>query len=903
MKKSISLLLLSLLMITPSCQKPKEVTNEYNIVPQPNQLVPKEGRFELSNKVRLVVPSDAPEVKKVADGFAEQLKQTAGISLKEAESVDGKPAISFVLQEGMPKEGYKLSVTPTLITVTASQPNGFFYGVQTIYQLLPPAVYGKELKKKADWSVPAVEIEDAPRFVHRGLMLDVCRHYAPIEYIYKFIDLLAMNKMNVFHWHLTDDQGWRIEIKKYPKLTEIGSKREKTLVDYYYVNYPQVFDGIEHGGYYTQEQIKEVVAYAASKYINVIPEIEMPGHALAALAAYPELSCDSTQTYKVSPTWGVFEQVFCPSETTFKFFEGVMDEVVELFPSEYIHIGGDECPKTAWKNSAFCQQLIRQLGLKDDVTPSKVDGMKHSKEDKLQSYFVTRMEKYLNGKGRNIIGWDEILEGGLAPNATVLSWRGVEGGLNAAKAGHNAIMAPMPYAYLDFYQEDPEIAPTTIGGYTTLKKHSKEDKLQSYFVTRMEKYLNGKGRNIIGWDEILEGGLAPNATVLSWRGVEGGLNAAKAGHNAIMAPMPYAYLDFYQEDPEIAPTTIGGYTTLKKTYSYNPVPDDADELVKKHIIGMQGNLWREYMKTSDRVDYQAFPRAMAIAETGWTLDANKNWKSFCERMVTEFERLEVMDTKPCLNFFDVNINTHADENGPLMVLLETFYPNAEIRYTTDGSEPTYGSTLYEQPFALEGNIDLKAAAFKDGKMLGKVTNKPLYGNLLAGKPFTVNYTMGWTGDIFGDNDVLGADKTTFGLTNGKRGNNASYTPWSSFAIVEGKDLEFIVHLDKPTEVRKVVFGSLFNPAMRMLPAGGVAVEVSADGQQYTQIAEKVLKHDCPETGRIAFTDSIEFEPTQATFLKVKIKNGGTLRNGVNFEKNNGPEVIPAELWIDEIEAY
>ena len=337
-----------------------------------------------------------------------------------------------------------------------------------------------------------------------------------------------MNKMNVFHWHLTDDQGWRIEIKKYPKLTEIGSKREKTLVDYYYVNYPQVFDGEEHEGYYTQEQIKEVVAYAASKYINVIPEIEMPGHALAALASYPELSFDSTQTYKVSPTWGVFEQVFCPSETTFKFFEGVMDEVVELFPSEYIHIGGDECPKTAWKNSAFCQQLIRQLGLKDDVTPSKVDGV----------------------------------------------------------------------------------------------KHSKEDKLQSYFVTRMEKYLNDKGRNIIGWDEILEGGLAPNATVMSWRGVEGGLNAAKAGHNAIMTPMPYAYLDFYQEDPAIAPTTIGGYTTLKKTYSYNPAPDDADELVKKHVIGMQGNIWREYMKNSDRTDYQAFPRAMAIAETGWTLDAN-----------------------------------------------------------------------------------------------------------------------------------------------------------------------------------------------------------------------------------------------------------------------------------------
>ena len=411
MKKSISLLLLSLLMIAPSCQKTKEAANEYNIVPKPNQILPQEGRFELNSKVSLVIPSDAPEVKKVADGFAEQLKQTAGISLKEAESVDGKPAISFVLQEGMPKEGYKLSVTPTLITVTASQPNGFFYGVQTIYQLLPPAVYGKELKKKADWSVPAVEIEDAPRFVHRGLMLDVCRHYAPIEYIYKFIDLLAMNKMNVFHWHLTDDQGWRIEIKKYPKLTEIGSKREKTLVDYYYVNYPQVFDGKEHGGYYTQEQIKDVVAYAASKYINVVPEIEMPGHSGEVLAAYPQLSCTG-EPY----TSG---EVCIGNEETFKFFEDVLDEVIRLFPSRYIHIGGDEASRRHWKACPKCQKRMKEEGLKD--------------ESELQSYMIARIEKYLNDKGREIIGWDEILDGGLAPNATVMSWRGTEGGIAAAR--------------------------------------------------------------------------------------------------------------------------------------------------------------------------------------------------------------------------------------------------------------------------------------------------------------------------------------------------------------------------------------------------------------------------------------------------------------------------------------
>ena len=812
MKKGLSALLLaSLLCASSGCQQnQKEVVNEYNIVPMPNQMTPQEGRFLLSNKVSVVTAGCTPEVQAIADSLIAQIQLTSGISLKTSSQENPEqPDIRFVTEEGMPKEGYKLSIAPNEITLSASHPNGFFYGVQTMYQLLPPAIYGKATVKRANWSLPAVEVEDAPRFPYRGLMLDVCRHFSTTDYIYKFIDMLAMHKMNTFHFHLTDDQGWRIEIKKYPKLQEVGSKRKETLIDYYFVNWPQIFDGKEHGGYYTQEEIKDIVAYAASKYITVIPEIEMPGHAIASLASYPELSCRPDTTYEVTGTWGVFEEVFCPKEETFQFLEGVLDEVMELFPSSYIHIGGDECPKDAWMKCAHCQGLIKKLGLKDDTTPNAIDG----------------------------------------------------------------------------------------------KKHTKEEKLQSYFITRMEKYLNSKGRNIIGWDEILEGGLAPNATVMSWRGVEGGLNAAKAGHNAIMTPNPYAYLDQYQEEPEIAPVTIGGYNTLKKTYSYNPLPDDANELVKKHIIGVQGNIWTEYMPGNDNRDYQAFPRAVAIAETGWTLNANKNWNNFCQRMVEDFRRMDVKNVKACRNFFDVNINTHVDETNTLKVVLESFYPNAEIHYTTNGSVPTVESAIYNQPFALSGEMDVKAAAFKDGKMLGKVAHKPLYGNLLTGKPYTVNYTMGWTGDIFDENDVLGADKTTFGLTNGKRGNNASYTPWCSFGIVEGKDLEFIVHLDKPTQVSKVIFGSLFNPAMRILPAGGVAVEVSADGKQYTPIAEKTLKHDYPQTGRIAFTDSIEFEPTQATFLKVKIKNGGTLRNGINFEKNNGPEVIPAELWIDEIEAY
>ena len=541
----------------------KEVINEYNVVPLPVTMNEQPGRFYLNSDVPVVVNA-SQEVKNIASSLSTTVLDVAGIKLKPGgELHENVPTIVFDSIPGMEKEAYKLSVTPQQIKITASTPNGFYYGLQTLYQLLPVAIYSKERARNAEWSVPCVEIEDTPTFRYRGAMLDVCRHFASIDYIKKFIDVLAVHKMNTFHWHLTDDQGWRIEIKKYPKLTEIGSQRSETMVDYFYTHYPFKYDGKPHGGYYTQEEIKEVVAYAQSKYITVIPEIELPGHALAAIASYPELSCTPDSTYEVCKLWGVFDQVFCPTDTFFQFMEGVMDEVVELFPSSYIHIGGDECPKYAWEHCSHCQKLIRDLGLKDDVTPNPVDG----------------------------------------------------------------------------------------------RKHTKEEKLQSYIVNRAEKYLNSKGRNIIGWDEILEGGLAPNATVMSWRGVEGGMTAAKAGHDAIMTPNPYAYLDHYQEEPEIAPVTIGGYNTLKKTYSYNPVPADADSLVKQHIIGVQANCWAEYMPTEDNRDYQIFPRLIAIAETGWTPMKEKNFTSFCSRMVEDFKRLEIMGVKPCLNFFDVNINT------------------------------------------------------------------------------------------------------------------------------------------------------------------------------------------------------------------------------------------------------
>lgn len=814
MKKTLELLLLTgLLYIFSGCQQPlKETVNEYNVVPLPNQMAPQEGRFQLNNNVFVITTDCTPEVRNIADSLITRIRKISGMSLRTGDSENtGSPYIRFTTTEDMPKEGYRLSITTDGITLTASQPNGFYYGIQTVYQLLPPAIYGKEPAKHEDWSLPAVEIEDAPRFPYRGLMLDICRHFSSIDYIYKFIDMLAMHKMNTFHWHLTDDQGWRIEIKKYPKLTEIGSKRKETLIDYYFTNWPQIFDGKEHGGYYTQEQIKDVVAYAASKYITVIPEIEMPGHALAALASYPELSCNPDTTYEVTGKWGIFEQVFCPTEKTFQFLEGVLDEVIELFPSSYIHIGGDECPKTAWKNCRHCQVLIKQLGLKDDTTPNAVDG----------------------------------------------------------------------------------------------KKHTKEEKLQSYFVTRMEKYLNSKGRNIIGWDEILEGGLAPNATVMSWRGVAGGINAAKAGHDAIMTPSPYAYLDQYQEEPAIAPTTIGGYNTLKKTYSYNPVPEDADIALKKHIIGIQGNIWNEYMQNDERRDYQTFPRAVALAETGWTLNDNKNWKGFCQRMVEDFRRMDAMNVKACRSFFDAYINTHV-YNDTLKAVLECFYPDAEIRYTIDGSIPDAQSTLYSQPFTWEGNIDLKAAAFKGDKMLGKVTEKQLYSSLIAGKRYNTTPACGWmSGDIFGENDVLGADTTTLGLTNGKRGNIASFTPWVAFKLNDkcNNELVFTVDLEQTTSISRVTFGSLYNPAFRVLPPSTASIEISADGKAYHPIANASYTREFPERGRKAFTDTVEFVPTETRYVKVILKSGGTLRNGIDCRKDTPDDLIPSDMYVDEIEVY
>ena len=417
--------------------------------------------------------------------------------------------------------------------------------------------------------------------------------------------------MNRFHWHLTEDQGWRLEIKKYPLLTEKGQWRKETVVGSLKSG---VYDGTPHGGFYTQEQVKELVQYAAERYVTIIPEIELPGHALAAIACYPELSCGLEDHYETATKWGVFKQVYCTKESTFKFLEDVFDEVFELFPSELIHIGGDECPKASWKVCPHCQSMIKKHGLKDEF------------------------------------------------------------------------------------------------------------ELQSYFVTRMEKYINSKGRQIIGWDEILQGGLAPNAKVMSWLGEEGGIKAAQQHHEVVMSPHQKYYLDYWQADPFSEPLAMSGPTTLRTMYEYEPIPAVLTPEEAKYIIGVEGCVWTEYMPTPERVEYMAWPRMCAIAETGWS-NVSKDWDGFTRRLEKHFNRLDGMEVGYCDAFFSPMIVFHKDTPHNMVVTMTVDAPGAKIHYTLDGSQPTKDSPVYDKPFSINRSQIVTALAIRDGRQIGNIKTK------------------------------------------------------------------------------------------------------------------------------------------------------------------------------------
>ena len=470
--------------------------NTYNIIPKPAMLKPQQGQFVFNDETRIVAPVSDPDMRNAVFALLERLLLSPGLNVELSDNTAGdiKPGKNMVycrlVKTIINDEAYRMKIGADRIEIEASASAGIFYAMQTIRQLLSPEISRDVLARDVTWAVPCAEIEDEPRFPYRGMLLDVCRHFSDVNSVKRYIDKLAFHKINRFHWHLTDDQGWRIEIKKYPELTETGAWRDRTLTGHMSVR-PRIFRQERYGGFYTQEQIREIVAYAGKKFITVIPEIEMPGHAVAALAARPDLSCTGGP-FEVEGIWGVFNDVFCPKESTFEFLENVLAEVMELFPGEYIHIGGDECPKLRWENCYHCQAKIRELGLKD--------------EHELQSYCITRIANFVNSKGRRIIGWDEILEGGLAPNAIVMSWRGTEGGIAAAKQGHDVIMTPTEFCYLDYYQsQNRETEPLSIGGYLSMEKVYSFDPTPEGLTAAEAKHILGGQCNL--WREYIATGL------------------------------------------------------------------------------------------------------------------------------------------------------------------------------------------------------------------------------------------------------------------------------------------------------------------------------------------------------------------------------------------------------------
>ncbi len=481
MKKKISAALLTFLLTSSVIVKAQDTDPYAGIIPAPVSVKKTPGEFILSQET--VIQADTPNNKSVqffSAFLANNMAYNKQVGLRNARVSTTSIYLTSTGTEGLPAEGYRLTITPQQITV-AGKGAGLFYGIQTLMQLMP-------LERSATAKLPAVTIEDYPRFGYRGMMLDVCRHFFSVEFVKRYIDLMAAYKLNTFHWHLTDDQGWRIEIKKYPKLTTVGSRRAESVIGNFKDRTPLQYDGVPVTGFYTQDQIREVIKYASDRYITIVPEIEMPGHALAALTAYPELSCDPSQTYQVSGKWGVFNNIFCPTERTFGFLQDVLTEVIDLFPSKYIHIGGDEAPKDIWKKTKFCQDLIKRLKLKD--------------EHGLQSYFIQRMEKFVNSKGRSIIGWDEILEGGLAPNATVMSWRGEEGGIEAAKQSHDVIMTPSSQGlYFDHAQGKINQEPVGIGGSATMQKTYAYNPTPAALTPDQQKYIKGVQANL--WTEYI----------------------------------------------------------------------------------------------------------------------------------------------------------------------------------------------------------------------------------------------------------------------------------------------------------------------------------------------------------------------------------------------------------------
>ena len=746
------------------------------IVPYPNHLETGRGTYRVTDRPVTCDSRTDERTQRAVVGFAARLATVTG-GTNPVTVADEVPAsgIRFVTDESLPAEGYELNVDGEGIEVRASQFPGFLYALQSLEQLLPAAVYGTEPAPDAAWEVPCVKIADAPRFADRGMHLDVARHFVSVDEVKRYIDVMAIHKLNTLHWHLTDDQGWRIEIKRYPELTAVGSIRKATVVRKEWGTY----DGTPYGGFYTQDEIRDVVKYAADRGVTVIPEIDLPGHMLAALTAYPELGCTGGP-YEVWGRWGVADDVLCPGrEKTFEFLEGVLTEVMELFPSEYIHIGGDECPKVRWEKCPRCQAKIRQLGLKDDG------------------------------------------------------------------------------------------------------EHTAEHYLQSYVTDRIGKFLAQHGRRIIGWDEILEGRAPSDAVVMSWRGSEGGIAAAKLGHDVIMTPNSHFYFDYYQSlDTDAEPFGIGGYIPMEQVYSYDPAFPELTPEQQKHILGVQANLWTEYVLSDEHLEYMLLPRLAALSEVQWCLPETKDWNRF----IGSFRMDEIysqMGYEFAKHIFGVTASYAVDPEKGGVVMTLTTQGGAPIRYTLDGSDPTASSPLYKAPVTIGESCTFKAAALREG-MQTPVYARKFDFNKATGRRIALNaaptlkYTYG------------GASLLVDGYRGGPVYSNGA---WIGFL---NEPLDVTIDMQGAKPYSAVTVESLVEKGEWVFPPSSVGVYLSDDGSEFTEAALMSVPQETAGSPDGVKPFKVLFPETSARYLRV------VARTVDPIPAWHGAAGQKAHMFVDEI---
>ena len=719
MRPILSVILLAFFSCQPKPSLHHKPMNDLSIIPKPVSTKILDATYDLSTLKGISLKHGTESENQIAEIFQKYLSPVVSLSVSELVPAALSSTLDHIIlsldeSSELPDEGYELSIGENhWIELTAKSMSGLFYGFQTFRQLCPPELEKGE--RPENTRIQNCNIIDYPKFGYRGMHLDVSRHFFDVDFIKTYIDMIALHKMNVFHWHLTDDNGWRIEIKQYPELTEKSAWRVDRRHEHWTKQSPsKPGEKATYGGFYTQDEIRDVIQFAANRGIQVIPEIEMPGHTSEVFAAYPDLSCKG-DTLPVNPgSYWPNHDIFCAgNDDVFTFLENVLSEVADLFPSPYIHIGGDEATKTNWETCPKCQKRITDEGLKNEF------------------------------------------------------------------------------------------------------------ELQSYFIKRIEKFILSKDKKLVGWDEILEGGLAPSATVMSWRGMKGGIESAKAGHDVIMCPVSHCYFDYYQADPETSPEAIGGYTTLKKVYSFNPIPEELTEAESKFILGAQGNLWTEYVQTPELAQYRVLPRMTALSEVVWAGPGEHSYDDFYGRLTHLQKRFDDLNWTYAPGSFVVSIQADRESIGSeFRIHLTSEKPGEAIRFTMDGSNPSSQSIEFDSPFIIDKTTTIKAGLFMDGGLAGKINEKTFSFHKALGK--SVEYKIPHKRKYSGNGQVTLVD----GLTGTTSYNDGYWQGW------EGDDLDVIVDLGEVESIQKIEVGLLESQGVWIFLPTYVTASFSNDGETY-----------------------------------------------------------------------